>query len=53
MGIQKTIYCVMYCDEYETDYCDYAQEIMELYSKKTNAVYKGTLKMMRPCQVDR
>ena len=33
----KTIYCVMYCDEYETDYCDYAQEIMELYSKKTNA----------------
>ena len=40
----KTIYCVMYCDEYETDYCDYAQEIMELYSKKTNAVYKGTLK---------
>ena len=41
----KTIYCVMYCDEYETDYCDYAQEIMELYSKKTNAVYKGTLKI--------
>lgn len=41
----KTIYCVMYCDEYETDYCDYAQEIMELYSKKTNAIYKGTLKI--------
>ena len=32
-------------DEYETDYCDYAQEIMELYSKKTNAIYKGTLKI--------
>lgn len=41
----KTIYCVMYCDEYETDYCDYAQEIMELYIKKTNAIYKGTLKI--------
>ena len=41
----KTIYCVMYCDEYETDYCDYAQEIMELYTKKTNAIYKGALKI--------
>ena len=41
----KTVYCVMYCDEHETDYCDYAQEIMTLYCKKTNAIYRGTLKI--------
>ena len=24
----KTIYSVIYCDEYEVDYCDYADEIL-------------------------
>ena len=41
----KTIYSVLYCDEYETDYCDYADEILSLYCKKTHAQYKGSLKI--------
>lgn len=40
----KTIYSVIYCDEYEVDYCDYADEILSLYCKKTHAYYNGALK---------
>ena len=41
----KNIYSVLYCDEYETDYCDYADEILSLYCTKTHALYKGSLKI--------
>lgn len=41
----KTIYSVIYCDEYEVDYCDYADEILSLYCKKTHAYYNGSLKV--------
>lgn len=41
----KTIYSVIYCDEYEVDYCDYADAILSLYCKKTHAYYNGSLKV--------